>query len=121
MMSVLDLFAQAASSALKESHVPAKVVEITDLRLLRWIVVDSPKRLRVVVEPIGPGRFEGRLEVWRDARRAEFSRWETHAQAVIVTADGYVGEPAVLPRSKTRSRTPTRMTARCSTGPRSQP
>ena len=26
--------------------------------------------------------------------RAEFSRWETHAEAVIVTADGYQGEPA---------------------------
>ncbi len=90
MMSVLDLFAQAASRA----AAAAKVVEISDLRLLRWIVVDSPTRLRVIVEPAGPGRFEGRLEVWRDAPRSELSRWETHAQAMIVTADDYAGEPA---------------------------
>jgi hypothetical protein len=48
----------------------------------------------VVVDPTESGRFKGRLEVWRDARRAEFSRWETHAEAVIVTADGYEGELA---------------------------
>lgn len=90
MMSVLDLFAQAADRAAGG----AKVVEIGDLRLLRWVVVDSPTRLRVVVEPAEAGRFEGRLEVWRDAPRAELSRWETHAEAVIFTADHYAGEPA---------------------------
>jgi hypothetical protein len=90
MMSVLDLFAQAASRAAGT----AKVVEITDLRLVRWVVVDSPTRLRVVIEPVEEGRFEGRLEVWRDSARPELSRWETHGQAVIVTADHYVGEPA---------------------------
>jgi len=89
MMSVLDLFAQAASKAVG----PVKVVEIADLWLDRWVIVDSLTRLRVVVKPVEPGRFEGRLEVWRDAPRAELSRWETHAQAVIVTADHYVGEP----------------------------
>ena len=47
MMSVLDLFAQAATGA----AAPAKAVEITDLRLLRWIVVDLPTQLRVVIEP----------------------------------------------------------------------
>ncbi len=89
MMSVLDLFVQAASRAVGAG----KVVEVADLRLDRWVVVDSPKRLRVVVEPIEPGRFAGRLEVWRDAPRAELSRWETHAQAVITTANNYAGEP----------------------------
>ena len=89
MMSVLDLFVQAASRAVGTG----KVVEVADLRLDRWVVVDSPKRLRVVVEPIEPGRFAGRLEVWRDAPRAELSRWETHAQAVITTANNYAGEP----------------------------
>ena len=89
MMSVLDLFAQAASRAAGG----AKVVEITDLQLVRWVIVDSPKQLRVAIEPVEPGRFEGRLEVWRDAPRPEMSRWETHAQAVIVTADHYAGEP----------------------------
>ena len=57
MMSVLDLFVQAASRAVGAS----KVVEVADLRLDRWVVVDSPKRLRVVVEPIEPGRFAGRV------------------------------------------------------------
>jgi hypothetical protein len=89
MMSVLDLFAQAASRAAGVG----KVVEITDLELVRWVIVDSPTQLRVVVERVGPGRFDGRLEVWRDAPRPELSRWETHAQAVIVTADHYAGEP----------------------------
>ena len=89
MMSVLDLFVQAASRAVGVG----KVVEVADLRLDRWVVVDSPKRLRVVVEPIEPGRFAGRLEVWRDAPRPELSRWETHAQAVITAANNYAGEP----------------------------
>ncbi|OBI21533.1 hypothetical protein A5712_15005 [Mycobacterium sp. E2327] len=89
MTSVLDLFAQAASRATGG----AKVVEISDLRLVRWVVVDAPTRLRVVVEPVDPGRFDGRLEVWRDAPRAELSRWETHAEAVIFTANHYTGEP----------------------------
>jgi len=89
MMSVLDLFAQAAGQAAGA----ATVVEVSELELVRWVIVDSPKRLRVIVEPVEPGRFAGRLQVWRDAPRAELSRWETHAQAVIVTADGYTGEP----------------------------
>lgn len=90
MMSVLDLFAQAAAQAAGAD----KVVEITDLQLVRWVVVDRPTRVRVVLEPVEPGRFTGRLEVWRDAPRAELSRWETHAQAVIATAEHYAGEPS---------------------------
>lgn len=89
MMSVLDLFAQAGARACGT----AKVVEISELRLLRWVVVDAPKRLRVTVEPVRPGRFDARLEVWRDAPRAALSRWETHAHAVIDTADHYSGAP----------------------------
>jgi len=89
MMSVLDLFAQVASRACGT----AKVVEITDLRVVRWIIVDSPKQLRVVVEPGEPGRFTARLEVWRDAPKPVLSRWETHAHAMIVTADHYAGGP----------------------------
>ncbi|QLL05502.1 beta-ketoacyl synthase N-terminal-like domain-containing protein [Mycobacterium vicinigordonae] len=90
MMSVLDLFAQAAVRA----SGGAKVVEIADLRDVRWIVIDAPKQLRVIVEPTENGHFRGRLEVWRDASRPELSRWETHAQAVIITAEQYLGGPA---------------------------
>ncbi len=90
MMSVLDLFAQAAGRAAGG----ATVVEIANLELVAWVIVDSPKRLRVIVEPVQPGRYDGRLQVWRDAPRAQLSRWETHAQAVIVTADHYTGDPA---------------------------
>lgn len=92
MMSVLDLFGQAASRAAGGAGV---VVEVTDLRVVRWIIVDSPKQLRVIVEPTSPGRFEGRLEVWRDAPKAALSRWETHAHATIVTADLYADRPAM--------------------------
>ncbi|OYV23790.1 MAG: hypothetical protein B7W97_02160, partial [Mycobacterium sp. 20-66-4] len=67
--------------------------EITDLQVARWIVVDSPKQLRVTVEPVAPGRFAGRVEAWRDAPNPVLSRWETHAEAVIVAADHYAGEP----------------------------
>ena len=90
MMSVLDLFAQAASRAAGT----ATVVEIADLQMDRWVVVDSPKRLRVVIEPVEPGRFAGRFDVWREAPRPELSRWETHAQAVIITADDYADHDA---------------------------
>lgn len=90
MMSVMDLFAQAAARA----SGGAKVVEITDVQMVRWVVVDSPQQLRVVLEQTSePGRLQGRLEVWRDAPRAELSRWEIHAHAVVVTAAAYSGEP----------------------------
>ncbi|CAJ1506212.1 beta-ketoacyl synthase N-terminal-like domain-containing protein [[Mycobacterium] kokjensenii] len=90
MMSVMDLFAQAAVQA----SGGAKVVEITDVQMVRWVVVDTAKRLRVVLDPAPEaGRFTGRLEVWRDAPRAELSRWEIHAHAVVVTAAAYSGEP----------------------------
>lgn len=90
MMSVMDLFAQAAIRA----SGGAKVVEITDVQMVRWVVVDSPQQLRVVLEPEQePGLFRGRLEVWRDAPRAELSRWEIHAHAVVRTAAAYSGEP----------------------------
>ncbi|MGB3475597.1 MAG: beta-ketoacyl synthase N-terminal-like domain-containing protein [Mycobacterium sp.] len=90
MMSVMDLFAQAAARATGG----AKVVEITDVQMVRWVVVDSPKQLRVVLEQTQqPGHFQGRLEVWRDAPRAELSRWEIHAHAVVLTAAEYSGEP----------------------------
>ncbi|MGB8388375.1 MAG: hypothetical protein WCE76_11285, partial [Mycobacterium sp.] len=90
MMSVLDLFVQAAGRA---SGGVAKVVEITDLQVVRWIIVDSPKQLRVVVEPVEPGSFKARLEVWRDAPKPVLSRWETHAHATIVTAERHAGAP----------------------------
>ncbi len=90
MMSVMDLFAQAAARA----SGGAKVVEVTDVQMVRWVVVDSPKQLRVVLEQTPEtGRFQGRLEVWRDAPRAELSRWEIHAHAGVVTAAQYTGQP----------------------------
>ncbi|TXH25645.1 MAG: hypothetical protein E6R06_08710, partial [Mycobacterium sp.] len=90
MMSVMDLFAQAAVRATGG----AKVVEVTDVQMVRWVVVDAPKKLRVVLEQLPEaGHFRGRLEVWRDAPRAELSRWEIHAHANVVTAAGYTGEP----------------------------
>lgn len=93
MMSVMDLFAQAAGQA----YGAAKVIEVTDLRVVRWIVVDSPKRLRVVIEPMAPGRCDARLEVWRDAPRPVMSRWETHAHATLVTANQYPSGPTDPP------------------------
>lgn len=87
MTSVMDLFAQTAGRQ--------KVVEITDLRVDRWIIVDSPKRLRVATEGVTPGRLGTRLEVWRDAPNPVLSRWETHAQATIVTADRYPRDTTV--------------------------
>ncbi|MCV7199010.1 beta-ketoacyl synthase N-terminal-like domain-containing protein [Mycobacterium angelicum] len=93
MMSVMDLFAQAAGQVAGA----AKVVEVTHLRVERWIVVDSPKRLRVVIEPTGPGRCDARLEVWRDAPRPVMSRWETHAHATLLTANQYPSGPTDPP------------------------
>ncbi|SPM37634.1 polyketide synthase [Mycobacterium rhizamassiliense] len=90
MMSIMDLFAQAAGKACGTG----KVVEINDLRVVGWVVVDSPKQVRVMVEPTEHGRFAGRLEAWRDAPNPVLSRWETHATATIVTADRYAGEAA---------------------------
>lgn len=90
MMSVMDLFAQAAGVATGG----AKVVEVTDVQMVRWVVVDAPKQLRVILEQTEPQRFTGRLEVWRDAPRAALSRWEVHAHATVVTAAQYAGEPA---------------------------
>lgn len=93
LMSVVDLVAQAAHEAAQG----AKVVEVRDLRLSRWIVVDAAVRLRTQVEPTGPDTYDTRLTVWREAANPKLSRWETIACGTVSTACHYPQGPPPWP------------------------
>ncbi|WP_204080229.1 beta-ketoacyl synthase N-terminal-like domain-containing protein [Mycobacterium riyadhense] len=89
MMSVLDLIVRAASRAAPESQ----VIEVTDLQVMRWVVVDKPKRLRAQVQQAGPGHVCVRVQEWRDATNPALSRWEALASATVTLATSYPGGP----------------------------
>ena len=83
----------AAASA--QALVPGKkVVGLTDLTLRRWIVVtDTPLRIRREIEPRPNGTFAVTLLIWREAQRAELSRDEVVASAIVQLADDYPAAP----------------------------
>jgi 3-oxoacyl-(acyl-carrier-protein) synthase/3-hydroxymyristoyl/3-hydroxydecanoyl-(acyl carrier protein) dehydratase len=93
MMSVLDLLGQAASVGAGG----AQVVEVSDLKVTRWVIVDGPRKLRAVATPAGPNVWEARLDVWWEAPNQAMSRWETHATGQVVTAPGGVTGPVEAP------------------------
>ncbi|MGI5862397.1 MAG: 1-acyl-sn-glycerol-3-phosphate acyltransferase, partial [Myxococcales bacterium] len=85
LMSMVDRLAAAAAR-----RSPAKrVVAIEDARALRWLPVPGPVRLRTRVEPAADGAFDASLLAWRDAARAELSRFEPAASGRVVLADRY--------------------------------
>lgn len=63
-------------------------VKITDLTIHRWLPVPGPVRLRTV--PTEQGGW--RLEAWREASRADLSRFEPVCTATI----GPAGEPSAI-------------------------
>jgi 3-hydroxymyristoyl/3-hydroxydecanoyl-(acyl carrier protein) dehydratase len=64
------------------------VIALRNLALRGWIAFPAgPRRLRVEAEAAGPGVVSLRLLVWRDAPRAEMSRFDLAA-----TAEAHIGE-----------------------------
>lgn len=99
LMSVLNLLAEAAHQASDG----AAVVEVSNLHLSRWIVVDRPVRLRTQIEPTAPGTYDARLQAWRDAANPKLSRWETIGTGTILTATDYPdGPPPPIPLAEPR-------------------
>ena len=89
LMSVLDVVARAAG----EAAGGAAVVEVRDLSLSRWIVVDRPVRLRAQVERTAPDTYLTGLQMWRDAPNPKLSRWEAIGSGTVLTAADYPQGP----------------------------
>lgn len=77
MMSALDRLFAAAEARL------GPVDGLHELSMERWIVIDGPTRTKTEVVPLDQGGHEVRLLVWREAKRAELSRFEVAARAKV--------------------------------------
>ncbi len=65
-----------------------RVVGLQDLKLRSWIAfAEGPRRLRIEVSWSGADRAKLRLLVWRQARRAEMSRFDLVATAEALFAE----------------------------------
>ncbi|MBC7172678.1 MAG: polyketide synthase dehydratase domain-containing protein, partial [Polyangiaceae bacterium] len=80
MMSMLDRLTRAS---FPKSDAPERI-EVTDLRVSRWLVVDGPTRTKVErsVDPQRNG-VRARLLVHREARDARLSRFEPIAEGAF--------------------------------------
>jgi len=76
MMSALDRLVAAAEAEL------GPIDGLHELTMERWIVVDGPTRTKTELVAV-EGGHEVRLLVWRDAKRAELSRFELAARAKV--------------------------------------
>ena len=90
MMSIIDLMAQQAQRAAPAQH----VVEVRDVVLEKWLIFDGPKRLRTRATPTQtPNQWHVSLELWWDAPRAEMSRFDTIAHALITMGEQWRPAP----------------------------
>ncbi|MFP6684959.1 MAG: 3-hydroxyacyl-[acyl-carrier-protein] dehydratase FabA, partial [Polyangiaceae bacterium] len=87
MMSMVDRMAGAAPTAAGEH-----VVGIDRVEVKRWLPLPGPVRTRC--EVTGKGPHDVTLLAWREAPRAELSRFEPVATAQITVADAYPTAPA---------------------------
>lgn len=81
MMSVVDQLAQAALN--QTGH---QVVAVRDVQIRRWIPLAGPVRLRTEVVTTGAG-LDVTLLMWREAARAELSRYEEVARGTVLVGD----------------------------------
>ncbi|MEZ4437472.1 MAG: beta-ketoacyl synthase N-terminal-like domain-containing protein [Polyangiaceae bacterium] len=93
LMSMLDRLAGAAQAARPDE----KVVAIEELAVLRWLPVQGPTRLRTEVQEEASGDLQVTLLTWREAARAELSRFEPVARARVRTAADYPASPVAFP------------------------
>ena len=92
MMSILDELAKACVFA----HPDLRVVSIKGVELKRWVIVDEPRKLKVLVTPSGaPETFDATLLMWWDAPREAMSRWEEVATARVSMAASYKEPPSI--------------------------
>jgi 3-hydroxymyristoyl/3-hydroxydecanoyl-(acyl carrier protein) dehydratase/1-acyl-sn-glycerol-3-phosphate acyltransferase len=99
MMMTVDLLAGAAARVAGAR----KVVELRHVKVRGWIAFpDGPRRLRLEAETLAPNggapdRVAMRLLIWRDAPRAEMSRFDLVATGEARLADAWPEPPAPLP------------------------
>jgi 3-hydroxymyristoyl/3-hydroxydecanoyl-(acyl carrier protein) dehydratase/1-acyl-sn-glycerol-3-phosphate acyltransferase len=87
-MSMLDRIYAAAERETGES-----IAEVEHLQILRWITMTEPTRIRARVTKTADGqRVAVTLEVFRNARNAQLSRFEPVAEAIV-----RLGAPAPAP------------------------
>jgi acyl transferase domain-containing protein/3-hydroxymyristoyl/3-hydroxydecanoyl-(acyl carrier protein) dehydratase/1-acyl-sn-glycerol-3-phosphate acyltransferase len=88
LMSMLDRLAAAA-----QRQAPGQVVVgAKDVRVTGWLIFDGPRRLRTSVDG-----DRAKLEVWREAAKAELSRFQPVSEGRVLLAEGYGEPPAPLP------------------------
>ncbi|MBI5547696.1 MAG: polyketide synthase dehydratase domain-containing protein, partial [Deltaproteobacteria bacterium] len=84
MMAMVD---RLAAAALGEGA--GRVVAIKDAQVLRWLPITGPTRLAARAEQGEGGEYQCTLLAWREASKAELSRFEPVATARVVVADTY--------------------------------
>jgi len=92
LMSMLDRLAAAAQRQAPGKH----VVGAQDVRVTGWLIFDGPRRLRTTVTGQGV-EVQAKLEAWREAAKAELSRFEPVSEGRVLLAEAYPAPPAPLP------------------------
>jgi len=83
MMSMADRLAGAVAR-----HSGRSVVQLRDVQVRRWLPLAEPTRLRTEVDRMqADGEYRATLSVWREAPRAEMSRYEPVASGIVVVGE----------------------------------
>lgn len=90
MMSMVDRLAEAAQRARPDQV----VVGLDDVQVERWLPIPAPVRTKTAIEPREDGTLEVTLLAFRQAPRAQLSRFESVARGVVRTATAYPSPPA---------------------------
>jgi len=97
LMSMVD---RLAAGVLREAGGQAsgmQVVQVRDVQITGWLVFDGPRRLRTEVVHVEDGTYRVKLSAWREASRADLSRFEPVATGTVVLAPSYPAPPSGLP------------------------
>ena len=97
LMSMVDRLAAAALARFPGLF----VVGAEDVKVTGWLVFDGPRRLRTRLSSVEQAgavtRARATLEVWREATRAELSRFEPVAEGTILLAQQFDDPVSSLP------------------------
>ena len=97
LMSMLD---RLAAAALRQAP-GLQVTQVRDLSITGWLIFDGPRRLRTEARVVERSDEEVVVETgllaWREAARAELSRFEQVATATVVLAPSHAAGPAPMP------------------------
>ncbi len=90
LMSMVDRIAAAASDG-------RKVIGLDRVEVKRWLPVARPVELCTSIDSVDGDLVTVTLSAWREARRAELSRFEPVAVGRVRLAAAYPERPAALP------------------------